>query len=271
MTPAARTERRQASSSRISPAAPRPSTRDRVLDPLRMSRTDFLRKDPLAGDVATEHRGRKGGCPSVTVSAACLGLGRSVPRCPTWRPIQRSSFEPVGQKEPILRQQTLTQMWSLQFSPDPRIRGWAGIFLHDFDGRRVVGHDRNLPGFAFALILAGGQVASSCSPTRRPCSARICSPRRAFARGLVCRRRAPGCRALMCLSARIRRRVSKPSSYDLGQLKQALSSRLRHRSARCTPSFANARHRTVGRPDGPDGHHRRRPRPHADPSAGLGI
>jgi hypothetical protein len=34
MTPAARTERRQASSSRISPASPCPSTRDRVFDPL---------------------------------------------------------------------------------------------------------------------------------------------------------------------------------------------------------------------------------------------
>ncbi|HJY44372.1 MAG TPA: hypothetical protein VJ301_07095 [Propionibacteriaceae bacterium] len=36
----------------------------------------------------------------------------------------------------------------------------VGIFLHDFDGLRVVGHDRNLPRFAFALLSADGQIGA---------------------------------------------------------------------------------------------------------------
>ena len=38
-----------------------------------MSRTDFLRKDPLAGDVATEHRGRKGRRPVGDYDRSLLG------------------------------------------------------------------------------------------------------------------------------------------------------------------------------------------------------
>jgi hypothetical protein len=35
--------------------------------------------------------------------------------------------------------------------------GWH--FLHDFDGRRVVGHDGNLPAFAFPLLVSpDGQI-----------------------------------------------------------------------------------------------------------------
>jgi hypothetical protein len=50
-------------------------------------------------------------------------------------------------------------MWSPQFSPDPRILGIGLAFsCTTFDGGRVVGHDGNLPGFAFALLLPDGQV-----------------------------------------------------------------------------------------------------------------
>lgn len=81
------------------------------------------------------------------------------------------------------------------------------------------------PGSPSPCFSPTAKSASSCSPTRRPCSARICSPRRAFARGLVCRRRAPGCRALMCLSVRI--------SEGPGFLTNVPSRRLR-RGARLT-------------------------------------
>ena len=162
----------------------------------------------------------------MTTTAACLGLGRSIPRCPTWRPIQRRSFEPVGQKEPILRQQTLTQMWSPQFSPDPRIPGIGLAFSCTTstaaESSAITGTCPGSPSHCFSPT---AKSASSCSPTRRPCSARICSPRRAFARGLVCRRRAPGCRALMCLSVRI--------SEGPGFLMNVPSRRLR-RGARLT-------------------------------------
>jgi hypothetical protein len=104
MTSAARTERRQASSS--SPAPPCPSTRDRVFDPLRMSRTDFLRTDPLASDVATGHRGRQGRLLPVSgYDRGLLGPGAVRSTVSDMRPMPRRSFEPVGHKEPILRQQ----------------------------------------------------------------------------------------------------------------------------------------------------------------------
>jgi hypothetical protein len=95
------------------------------------------------------------------MTAARLGLGRSIPRCPTWRPIQRRSFEPVGQKEPILRQQNAHADVVAPVQPGSQDRGdGVGIFLHDFDGLRVVGHDRNLPRFAFALLSADGQIGA---------------------------------------------------------------------------------------------------------------
>jgi hypothetical protein len=73
-------------------------------------------------------------------------------------------------------------------------------------------------------------------------------------------------RALFGLLVSVARIVLDGRSRRSGRSssQQVLPSRQRHRSARCTPSLANARHRTVGRPDGPDGHRRRRPRPHAD-------
>ena len=61
----------------------------------------------------------------------------------------------TGEDGHLLRQETLAEMWSTQFTPDPRIPGMGlAFFLHTFDGHRVVGHDGNEPGFASALMIA---------------------------------------------------------------------------------------------------------------------
>jgi hypothetical protein len=101
----------------------------------------------------------------------------------------------------------------------------AGIFLHDFDGGRVVGHDGNLPEFAFALLLPDGQVGVVMLTNTATLFGAPLSPRRPFARGLGLPPAGPGCRALMCLSVRI--------SEGPGFLTNVPSRRLR-RGARLT-------------------------------------
>ncbi len=61
----------------------------------------------------------------------------------------------TGEDEHLLRQETLAEMWSSQFTPDPRVPGMGlAFFLHAFDEHRVVGHDGNEPGFASSLMIA---------------------------------------------------------------------------------------------------------------------
>jgi hypothetical protein len=110
----------------------------------------------------------------VTMTAAYLGLRRSIPRCPTWRPIQRRSPEPVGQKGPILRQQTLTQMWSPQFGPDPRILGIGLAFsCATSTAAESSAMTGPCPGSPSPCFSPTAKSASSCSPTHRPCSAHL--------------------------------------------------------------------------------------------------
>jgi CubicO group peptidase (beta-lactamase class C family) len=61
----------------------------------------------------------------------------------------------VGEGGRILRSDTLQQIWSTHYRPDPRIPGMGlGFFLDRLGKHRVVGHDGNLPGFAAGLLLA---------------------------------------------------------------------------------------------------------------------
>jgi CubicO group peptidase (beta-lactamase class C family) len=131
--------------------------RERVFDPLRMMTTDYLRTDRVAGDVATGHRARRGQSrPVRDYDRSLLGPGAVRSTLSDMATYADALLRTgAGQEGPILRQETLTEMWSPQFSPDPRIPGMGlAFFLHDFDGHPVVGHDGNLPGFASALLLA---------------------------------------------------------------------------------------------------------------------
>jgi CubicO group peptidase (beta-lactamase class C family) len=152
--------------------------RDRVFDPLGMSRTDYLRTDRVAGDVGTGYRVRKGQLrPVRDYDRSLLGPGAvrsTVSDMATYaEALLRTG---AGQEGLILRQETLTEMWAPQFSPDPRVPGMGlAFFLHDFDGRRVVGHDGNLPGFASALLLAPDDQAGVVvlTNTARPFGAHL--------------------------------------------------------------------------------------------------
>jgi hypothetical protein len=63
------------------------------------------------------------------------GLGRRRPRHAL--PGSTETRNP-GRPQVGLRQETLTEMWAPQFSPDPRVPGMGlAFFLHDFDGHRV--------------------------------------------------------------------------------------------------------------------------------------
>ncbi|MGA9161971.1 MAG: serine hydrolase domain-containing protein, partial [Actinomycetota bacterium] len=131
--------------------------RERVFDRLGMRRTDYLRTDRVAGDVASGHRASKGRLrPVRDYDRSLLGPGAVRSTLSDMATYTEALLRTAaGEKGPILRQETLAEMWSPQFSPDPRIPGMGlAFFLHDFDGRRVVGHDGNLPGFASALLLA---------------------------------------------------------------------------------------------------------------------
>jgi CubicO group peptidase (beta-lactamase class C family) len=131
--------------------------REHVFDPLRMTRTSYLRSDGGAGDVATGHRAKRGQLrPVGDYDRSLLGPGAVRSTLSEMATFVEALLRTVnGEEEPILRRETLAEMWSPQFSPDPRIPGMGlAFFLHDFDGHRVVGHDGNLPGFASALLIA---------------------------------------------------------------------------------------------------------------------
>jgi hypothetical protein len=125
-----------------------------------MSRTDFLRKDPLPGDVATEHRGRKRRLrPVGDYEPSLLGpgaVGSTVSDMATYTEARLRAGR-AERTDPAAADTHPDVVAPVQSgSQDPG--DGAGIFVHDFDGSRVVGDDGNLPGFAFALLLPDGQV-----------------------------------------------------------------------------------------------------------------
>jgi CubicO group peptidase (beta-lactamase class C family) len=131
--------------------------RERVFGPLGMARTGYLRTDRVAGDAAAGHRASRGQLrPVGDYDRSLLGAGAVRSTLSDMAAYAQALLRTgAGQQGPILRQETLQQMWSPQFSPDPRIPGMGlAFFLHDFDGHRVAGHDGNLPGFASSLLLA---------------------------------------------------------------------------------------------------------------------
>lgn len=129
---------------------------DNVFQPLGMTSTDYLRQPDLRARMAGSYRNGRGRLEAVRDYDRCLlGAGSRSTMSDMARYVQALLGTFAGEGEPVLRRETLAEMWSSQFSPDPRIPGMAlAFFLHSFDEHRAVGHDGNGPGDASALLIA---------------------------------------------------------------------------------------------------------------------
>ncbi len=132
--------------------------RENVFDPLGMTSTDYLRTPETSAHMATGYAMRMGRLQATRDFDLGSLLGAGAVRSTLSdmvRYVEGLLRTFTGEDEQLLRQQTLAEMWSNQFSPDPRIPGMGlAFFLHAFDDHRVVGHDGNEPGFASALMIA---------------------------------------------------------------------------------------------------------------------
>jgi CubicO group peptidase (beta-lactamase class C family) len=131
--------------------------RENVFDPLRMTSTDYLRSHRTARASALGYQRAKDSLrPVRDYDRSLLGPGavRST-LSDMVRYAQALLQHGVGEDGQVLRPRTLSEMFSPQFSPDPRIPGMGlAFFLHTLGEHHLVGHDGNLPGFASALLLA---------------------------------------------------------------------------------------------------------------------
>ena len=132
--------------------------RENVFRPLGMTSTDYLLTPEVCAHVATGYAMRMGRLRAARDFdlGSLLGAGAvrsTVSDMARYAEGLLRTF--TGEDEHLLRQETLAQMWSTQFTPDPRIPGMGlAFFLHAFDDHRVVGHDGNEPGFASSLLIA---------------------------------------------------------------------------------------------------------------------
>jgi CubicO group peptidase (beta-lactamase class C family) len=131
--------------------------RSSVLDPLGMDRTDYLRSERVARELAAGYHWRLGRFRQVRdYDVLLLGAG-SVMSCllDVCRYAEWLLHGGDGPRGHVLESETLAEMMSPQFSPDPRIPGLGlAFFLDDFGGHRVAGHDGNIPGFASSLLVS---------------------------------------------------------------------------------------------------------------------
>jgi CubicO group peptidase (beta-lactamase class C family) len=98
--------------------------RERVFDPLGMASTDYLRSQRVARDVATGYRIAKGTArPVRDYDRSLLGPGAVRSTLSDMVRYVEALLRTEAGTSSILRHETLEQMWSQQFSPDPRIPG----------------------------------------------------------------------------------------------------------------------------------------------------
>jgi len=131
--------------------------REHVFDRLGMASTDYLRSDRVAGRVATGYRWMPGGLRAIKdYDLTLLGPGSVLSSVSDMaRYAEWLLHGGPGTGGMVLRLETLAEMMSPQFSPDPRIPGLGlAFFLERFGGHRVAGHDGNVPGFASAILAA---------------------------------------------------------------------------------------------------------------------
>ena len=131
--------------------------RDHVFDRLGMASTDYLRSERVAGKVAAGDHWILGQLrPVKDYDLGLLGPGSVLSSLGDMARYADWLVHPeAGDGARVLRPETLAEMMSPQFSPDPRIEGLGlAFFLDRFGEHRVVGHDGNVPGFASALLVA---------------------------------------------------------------------------------------------------------------------
>ncbi len=131
--------------------------REEVFEPMQMSRTEYLRTERTAAQVATGSHWVLGRFRTARdYDLTLLGAGsvlsslRDMATYATW--LSKGTATKTAR---ILRAETLAEMMTPQFSIDRRLPGIGLAFsLNQMGAHRVVGHDGNIPGFASAMLVA---------------------------------------------------------------------------------------------------------------------
>jgi CubicO group peptidase (beta-lactamase class C family) len=131
--------------------------RARVLDRLGMASTDYQRTERVADRMAVGYHWILGRLRAVKdYDLTLLGGGAVLSSLSDMiRYADALLAGASGAVGSVVRPETLAEMMSPQYSPDPRLPGLGlAFFLDRFGGHRVAGHDGNVPGFASALLVA---------------------------------------------------------------------------------------------------------------------
>jgi len=131
--------------------------RERVLRPLGMEHSDFLRTELASESAATGYHWLFGRFrPVKDYEMTLMGPGSVL--APLADMIEYATWLARAGRDTsvgVLAPETVDEMMSSQFSVDPRLAGMGlAFFLDRFGAHRVCGHDGNSPGFASALLVA---------------------------------------------------------------------------------------------------------------------
>ena len=129
----------------------------RLFGPLGMTSTSYVRWVALEQSMATGHVNRRGPIrPVKDYDRSLLGAGAvrsTITDMARYTRALLAGGELDGQR--VLDASTLQEMFTQHYTPDPRVGGMGlGFVTPVLAGRRVVGHDGNLPGFASAILIA---------------------------------------------------------------------------------------------------------------------
>ncbi|MBO0729459.1 MAG: beta-lactamase family protein, partial [Acidimicrobiaceae bacterium] len=131
--------------------------REHVFDRLGMASTDYQRSERVASAMAVGYHWKLRGLRAVKdYDVTLLGPGAALSSLSDMiRYTEAILAGGTGAAGRVVRPETLAEMLSPQYSPDPRLPGLGlAFFLDRFGEHRVAGHDGNLPGFASALLVA---------------------------------------------------------------------------------------------------------------------
>ncbi|WP_344063444.1 serine hydrolase domain-containing protein, partial [Terrabacter lapilli] len=141
----------------VSGQALREYLRDRVLDPLGMQHTDLTRSDRVSPGLATGYvLRRRGLVPARVREVPTPGGGGLYSTAADLACYLRCLLEGgSGPRGRILDPETVAQLFTPHYQPDPRLPGMGlGFDLAAEDGRRVAAKDGVVSGFLSAMALA---------------------------------------------------------------------------------------------------------------------